>query len=223
MAQVERFEVLCVDDGSTDDTADLLGRHQVDWLRVIRLPVRSGQSAALSAGIDAARYDVIGRMDGDLQTSPDDFEPLLQELARGPDCVHGVRAHRYDSVVRRLSSRVANAVRRKVLGDPFLDIACPLTVFRKECVRHALRVDSFHRFLPYHIQLQGYGVTQVPVRHFPRQAGHTKYGVADRVTIGITSLLAMRWFARHHNNRRHEGHEGHERHDGMNGPSGMTA
>jgi glycosyltransferase involved in cell wall biosynthesis len=198
LSLVDRFEVVFVDDASTDDTAGLLAQHRFDWLTLVSLPKRGGQSAALSAGIDVARHDVVGRIDGDLQTSPDDFDLLLHGLAHGFDCAHGVRAQRYDSVTRRVSSRVANAVRRRVLGDPFFDIACPLTVFRKECVRHVPRVDSFHRFLPYLIQLQGCTVTQVPVRHFPRLAGQTKYGVLDRLGIGITSLLAMRWYARHH-------------------------
>jgi len=198
---VDQFEVICVDDGSTDGTARLLAAARSPSVVVVTLPRRSGQSAALARGIGAARYDVIGRLDGDLQTSPDDFEHLLPWLDRGFDCAHGVRQKRQDTMVRRLSSRIANGIRRRVLGDAFQDISCPLTVFRKRCVDNLTLFDSFHRYLPFLIRMQGYPVTQVPVRHFPRVAGRTKYGIANRVGVGLVSLFVVRWLSRRHLSR----------------------
>ena len=194
---VGRFEVVCVNDGSNDGTAAQLERHRADWVTVITLPTRRGQSTALSYGLDAARYDVLARMDGDLQTTPEDFERLLPLLEQGFDCVHGIRVKRHDSMVRRWSSLIANAVRRAVLRDGFQDIACPLTVFRRACLERVPRFEPFHRYLPFLISMQGFAVTQVPVRHFPRLAGRAKYGIANRLAIGLTSLFVIRWLSRH--------------------------
>ena len=197
-AHVDRYEVLCVDDGSTDRTAELLSRAQSDTVVCLRLPTRSGQSAALARGIGAARYEILGRMDGDLQTSPDDFDLLLPWLEQGYDCAHGIRAPRQDTWVRRQSSRIANSFRRWVLGDEFQDISCPLTVFRRQCVEHLTLFNSFHRYLPYLVQMQGYAVRQIPVRHFPRLAGTPKYGISNRLGVGLTSLFVVRWMAKHY-------------------------
>jgi len=189
---VEAFEVVCVNDGSTDGTAGLLEQHRADWLRIVTLPHRCGQSVALAAGLFAARHEVLARIDGDLQTTPDDFEAMLPLLERGVDCVHGVRARRHDSLARRWSSVVANAVRRAVLRDGFRDISCPLTVFRRACATALVQFDAMHRYLPLLIAARAYLVVEVPVRHFPRSAGTTKYGVVDRIGVGLRSLLVVR-------------------------------
>lgn len=195
---VQSWELICVNDGSTDATAERLAEVVDDRVVVVTLPERRGQSAALAHGFWAARGDVIGRIDGDLQTTPDDFGPLLALLTtQGWDAVHGVRQARCDPALRRWSSRVANAVRRLVLHDTFDDIGCPLTVFRRECLEGLMLFTSFHRYLPYLMEVAGYRVTQMPVRHFPRTADAPKYGVVDRVGVGITSLLAVRWLTRH--------------------------
>jgi glycosyltransferase involved in cell wall biosynthesis len=196
IALVDRFEIVCVDDGSRDRTAEALEQHRTEHTRIVTLPTRHGQSAATAAGIGAARYDVIGRLDGDLQTDPDDFEPLLTALAEGHDCAHGVRLDRQDSPVRRWSSVIANAARRAFLGDRFRDVSCPLTVFRKACLEHVPTFDSLHRYLPYLIEMQGYRVTEVPVRHLPRIAGRSKYGVWNRLGVGVRSLFLVRRLAR---------------------------
>lgn len=193
---VDQFEIICVDDGSTDRTGELLLRGRSDRLVVLSIPGRSGQSAALARGIAAARYDIIGLLDGDLQTTPDDFALLLPWLERGFGCVHGIRTNRQDPLVRRASSLVARVVRQLVLGDDFQDISCPLSVFRKACLTGVPLFDPFHRYLPYLIQVGGYAVKQVPVRHFPRIAGRTKYGIANRLGPGLRSLLAVRRLAR---------------------------
>ncbi len=207
---VERFELICVDDGSTDGTAALLAPARGESVVVVSLPRRSGQSAALARGIGAARYEIIARMDGDLQTSPEDFDQLLPWLGRGFDCVHGVRVDRQDPWLRRWSSRVANRFRRWVLGDPFEDISCPLSVFRRDCVAEITLFTPFHRYLPYLVAMQGYTVKQVPVRHFPRVAGSAKYGISNRLLAGLVSVFVVRWLSRHYLPRRSGGHDGHE-------------
>jgi len=203
--RVRRFELVCVDDGSADDTRARLERARTDRVVVLSHPTRRGQSGALATGIAAARYDVVGVMDADLQTTPDDFVPLLQRLDQGFDCAHGIRVQRRDPVLRLLSSRVANAVRRLVLGDPFYDIGCPLSVFRRGCLEGVPLFEPFHRYLPFLIQMQGYRVTQVPVRHFPRAAGQTKYGIVNRLGVGLRSLLHVRRLARRYAGARPNG------------------
>lgn len=202
---VSRFELICVDDGSRDATRARLDLGKTGDVVVLSHPVRRGQSAALATGIAAARHEIVGVMDGDLQTTPDDFEPLLAELDRGFDCAHGVRVNRKDPAIRLLSSRIANGVRRLVLGDGFRDIGCPLSVFRRRCLDGLTLFDSFHRYLPYLIQMQGYRVTQVPVRHFPRAAGQAKYGISNRLGVGLRSLWFVRRLARQYAPRPREG------------------
>ena len=198
---VEEYEILCVNDGSTDRTGAALRKHATGDTRIVTRAARGGKSAALAAGLEAARYDIVGLLDADLQTTPDDFEPMLERLEAGFDCAHGIRVNRQDNVLRRWSSRVANGIRRRILSDPFRDISCPLTVFRKQCLERVTLFEPFHRYIPFLIQMQGYRVAEVPVRHFPRIAGRAKYGVSNRIWIGVTSLLAVRWLARHHTPR----------------------
>lgn len=194
---IAEFEIICVDDGSTDGTLDLLNQQRDPRARILSMPSRSGQSAALARGLHEARFGVIGTMDGDLQTAPDDLAVLLEQLGRGYDCASGIRVDRADPWIRRWSSVVAKRIRHAVLGDSFQDISCPLIVFHRRCLEHVPLFDAFHRYLPFLIELQGFRVAQVPIRHFPRTAGRTKYGVANRWWIGITSLLVVRWLAKH--------------------------
>ena len=197
---VADFEIVCVDDGSDDATLARLKTHETSQTSVVSLPENSGQSAALAAGIRAAKYEVVGVIDGDLQTTPDDFEKLLGVLVEGHDFVNGIRGDRRDTRVKKASSSMANWFRRKMLGDSFTDIGCPLKVFRKECVDRMTLFNSFHRYLPHLVELQGFRVTEVSVRHFPRVAGKTKYGIFDRLWIGLQSLYVVRWLGKNYIN-----------------------
>lgn len=196
-----RYEVVIVDDGSTDGTgerlADLAREHPV--LRPLRLPSHRGQTAALLAGFREAAGDVIVTLDGDLQNDPADIPRLLERLP-GSDAVVGVRVRRNDPWLRRVSSRVANAVRNRVTGEAIADTGCSLRAFRRGCAAAVPPFDGMHRFLPTLFRIAGYRVVEVPVRHRPRVAGRTKYGVWNRACRASYDLLVVRWMKRRHLN-----------------------
>jgi glycosyltransferase involved in cell wall biosynthesis len=194
--RVHDFEILCVDDGSRDQTLTLLRNSAADHVHVLALDRRRGKEVALAAGIDHARYDVIALLDADLQTTPDDLGLLFERLEAGFDCVNGNRIERHDSWLKRVSSRVANRVRRFLLGDSSRDINCPLKVVRAECLRSIPRFRAWHRYIPHLAALGRYRVAEVPVRHFPRTAGRSKYGVRNRLWVGLQSLAIVWWLTR---------------------------
>lgn len=187
-------EVVLVDDGSTDGGWQLaveLSRNE-SRLRRGRLPRRQGQSAALAAGFAMARGRWLVTMDADCQNDPRD---ILEMLPYGEQCelVCGVRVDRHDSLLRKLSSRVANKVRGWFLGDGISDTGCSLKMMRRELVRRLPTFNGMHRFLPALLQLQGARVIEIPVHHRSRQHGRSKYGVHNRLWRGIIDLLAVRW------------------------------
>jgi dolichol-phosphate mannosyltransferase len=191
------FELLVVDDGSHDGSAERLHalRGGFPELRCLHMARRSGQSAALLAGLRAARGSWIATMDGDLQDDPAEI-PRLRGLAGEADAVVGVRATRRDSPLRRLSSRVANAARNLVTGDRIEDIGCAMRVFRRECVSAIPPYDGMHRFVPTLFRMAGYRVVEVGVNHRPRRRGRSKYGVWNRLFRSFCDLLAVRWMSK---------------------------
>jgi glycosyltransferase involved in cell wall biosynthesis len=193
------FEVLFVDDGSTDGTfAVLAGLARADRrLRVLRFRRNAGQTAALDAGFRAARGDVIITLDADLQNDPADIPRLLAALAAS-DVACGWRINRRDPWTKRVASRVANRVRQTVTGDGIHDTGCTLKAFRREALARLRLYRGMHRFLPALVRLDGFRVTEVPVGHRPRRAGQSKYGNWGRLWTGLADLWAVRWMARRH-------------------------
>ena len=193
-------EVLVVDDGSTDQSRGRLlawkQRRQAAWLRILRLAANRGQSAAVCAGVDRARSDLILMMDGDLQNDPRDFAAMLA-LLEGGACagVSGIRAQRRDSFVRRVSSRIGNAVRNAITGDRVTDSASGIKAFRRDVLLALPRFSGMHRFLPTLARYTGAVVREIPVNHRPRHAGTAKYGIGNRAWRGLKDCLAMRWLA----------------------------
>jgi glycosyltransferase involved in cell wall biosynthesis len=193
-------EVIAVDDGSTDGSLEELHRlrtaHSV--LRVVSFERRSGQSAALSAGFDAATGAVVVTLDADGQNDPRDIPALLAALDRDPSlgAAVGYRQRREDTGWKRLQSRVANVVRNWITRDGMRDTGCSLKAMRRERLTAVPRFDGMHRFLPALIQATGGSVCEMPVAHRPRRAGQSKYGMWDRALRGIPDALAVRWFRR---------------------------
>ena len=191
----EPAEIVVVDDGSTDDTRQVLAalRPRHADLRVVRLRRNAGQSAAFLAGFETARGEIVVTLDADLQNNPADIPGMLQSLA-GYDAVLGVRHKRRDPLVRRVSSRVANAVRRAVTGDGLSDVGCSLKAMRREHLGDLPRFNGVHRFFGTLLVWKGCRVLELPVDHRPRRAGVTKYGLRNRAVRTFLDLLAMRWY-----------------------------
>jgi dolichol-phosphate mannosyltransferase len=196
------YEIVYVDDGSTDETTaavKALGR-DFPRLRLIRHRQSAGQSAAIRSGVKAARAPWIATLDGDGQNDPADI-PHLWQIARSapeeaPLLVAGWRRKRRDSAMKRLSSRLANLVRRAFLGDGTPDTGCGLKVFRRELFLDLPFFDHCHRFLPALVRRAGGRTVSVPVNHRPRARGRSNYGMLDRLFVGIADLAGVMWLMR---------------------------
>ncbi len=191
------YECLFVNDGSTDGTGALLDELAAGEprLRPIHLAHNLGQSAALYAGLQAARGEYMVTMDGDLQNDPADVPKVLALLAEY-DCVCGYRATRHDSWVRRMSSRIANRARNAVLHDGVRDTGCGLKGFRRGCLPHFLPFNGLHRFFPAFVRAGGLSLVELPVQHRPRVAGVSKYGIGNRLGRGLFDLVGVAWLRR---------------------------
>ena len=198
----EAFETLFIDDGSDDGTPAALEALIADHpeLRVLRHRESCGQSSAIATGVAAARAPIIITMDGDGQNDPADMPALLaryREAAAGDlMMVAGQRMKRRDTWLRRLSSRVANSVRAGLLGDATPDTGCGLKVFSRTAFLEMPRFDHMHRVLPALMQRRGGQVVSVPVGHRPRLRGTSKYGVWNRLWVGIFDLVGVMWLQR---------------------------
>ena len=200
------YEVIIVDDGSTDRTAAVLADLAVEYsrLRVLRMrntPPRAGngQSAAFHAGIRAARGAVIVMLDADCQNDPADIPSMLERLsAAGADMIQGDRsADRRDNLVRRVSSHIGRLSRRVLLGDTIRDTGCSLRAMRHCVAVHLpLQYRGMHRFIPLIARQLGFTVVEMPVHHRPRNAGRTKYGIANRAWPAFFDCFAVRWMRR---------------------------
>jgi len=188
------FEVLMVDDGSRDRSAEIIRQFAAAdrRVRLVSLKANAGETAATDAGLRRARGQWIVTMDADLQNDPRDIPPLVGHLDRW-DAATGWRVKRDDSVVRRASSRVANAVRNALSEEDIRDSGCTFRAFRRECLRGLVLYRGLHRFIPTLLRLHGYRVVEVPVHHRPRRFGASKYGIANRAFVAFVDLLVIRW------------------------------
>ncbi|MGE4286565.1 MAG: glycosyltransferase family 2 protein [Phycisphaerae bacterium] len=190
------FEIIVVDDGSTDDQLEVLAPvfEEITELRVVCFAKNTGQSAGVAAGIKAARGEIIAMVDSDLQNDPASIPDMLGYIERGEcDMVNGWRKERNDPPVKLLSTRIANGVRNALTHESIHDSACGLKVFRAQCVRDIRFFTGLHRFIPTLVKLEGYRVKEVPVRHRPRVAGESKYGVGNRAFRALRDTFAIRW------------------------------
>lgn len=191
----ESYEIIYVDDGSTDRSFQILRdiQSQNPRLRIIKFDKNYGQTAAIDAGLRAAKGKYAITMDGDLQNDPRDIPRLLQKAMEGFDMVCGYRKKRKDDIIRKLSSKIANAVRNKVTRENIIDTGCSLKLFSTKYIKNLKLYEGMHRFLPTLMRLEGAKVAQIPVNHFPRKFGTTKYGIGNRLWKSIKDLLAVRW------------------------------
>ena len=195
------YEIVYVDDGSSDATAERLAEAGKGFprLRVLRHRQQSGQSTALWTGVRHARAPWIATLDGDGQNDPADI-PKLLALALDPDLkldlVAGHRVTRRDSVVQRLASRIANGVRSRMLHDDTPDTGCGLKLFSREVFLALPYFDHMHRFLPALVLRGGGRVRSVPVNHRPRQRGRSHYGINNRLWVGLVDLVGVIWLRR---------------------------
>jgi len=191
------FETIFVDDGSSDRTPEVLAELAAadPRVRVLLQTPNRGQSAALASGWEAARAPVVVTLDADLQNDPADIPRLLERLGEF-DVVCGVRTDRKDTWVRRISSKIANAVRNRVTGDSVTDVGCTLRACRIEYLRLVPVWNGMHRFLPALLEMAGARVTEIPVRHRARRFGTPKYGIHNRLWRGIADLFGVRWLQR---------------------------
>ena len=207
------YEIILVDDCSTDGSWAQLQqlRSENPRLRALRHSLRCGQSTAIWNGVKAARAAVVATLDGDGQNDPADLPALLQALQEantganagvndGADrrvaMVAGWRTHRKDSAVKLLSSRIANGIRRSLLRDGTPDTGCGIKVFYRDVFIGLPYFDHMHRFLPALVQRTGRTVISAPVKHRPRLRGKSKYGIWNRLWVGIVDLLGVAWLMR---------------------------
>jgi len=184
-------EFIFVDDGSADRTVERI--EAAPNLRMIRFEKNAGQSAAIYAGLQAARGAILVLIDGDLQNDPADIPKLVDEVSRGADLVCGYRAQRRDTRVKRLTSRIANAVRSRYTKDGVRDTGCTLKAMRRECVGALVPFKGMHRFIPALIKDAGYRLVEIPVNHRPRRFGQTKYGLGNRAVRATIDMFGVRW------------------------------
>jgi len=203
------FEIIFIDDGSTDATAATVvsTRSRVPEIRLLRHSRQCGQSSAVHTGVREARAEWIVTLDGDGQNDPADIPALLSALSASDQqapgkppgkvrLVMGHRTTRKDTWLRRISSRVANGVRGRMLNDGTPDTGCGIKLFHRGTFLDLPRFDHMHRFLPALFQRAGSKVVSVPVHHRPRTRGVSKYGLRNRLFVGITDLFGVMWLIR---------------------------
>jgi dolichol-phosphate mannosyltransferase len=191
------YELLLVDDGSSDRTAEIIGTQFANWRegRLIQLSRNCGQAAALFHGMKQARGRVVILLDGDGQNDPRDIPKILAPLSE-VDIVVGIRAERRDSFVRRAMSRLANAARSRILGDGVVDSGCGIKAFHRRVVDAFIPMRTLYSFIPALAISAGFSLRQVPVRHRQRSGGKSKYGVRQFLWKPLLDLAGVWWFTR---------------------------
>lgn len=188
------YEIVVIDDASTDDTPKVLENLAYRYSCVVhyRMARQSGQSTALSAGFDLACGQIVATMDADLQNDPVDLPRLISKIGEF-DCAIGWRRDRKDPLSKRVISKIANTVRNWTTGETVKDTGCGLKAFRSECLQKIHRFDGMHRFFPTLVKMHGYTVVEVPVHHRPREHGRTHYNIFNRSIRPMMDLMAVRW------------------------------
>jgi glycosyltransferase involved in cell wall biosynthesis len=189
-----KYEMVYVNDGSRDGSSSIINDYAADIenLKVLHFTENNGQTAAFLAGFKIAEGDYIITLDADLQVDPEDVFKLIPYL---DDCdmVVGMRSNRNDGLKKKISSLVGNGVRNLLTGETISDTGCPLKIFKNEISRYFYPFSGMHRFYPTLARINGYTVKEVPVNHYPRKFGNSKYGIANRIWVGLLDTFAVRW------------------------------
>ena len=190
----DSYEIIMIDDGSTDGSSEILDREASvnGHVKVYHFTENNGQTAALSAGFKICSGDLVVTMDSDLQTDPEDIYHLMGYID-DYDMINGKRETREDGLKRKISSLVGNGMRNFITGDNIQDTGCPLKLFKKEVVKSYVLFEGMHRFLPTLAKMNGFRVIEIPVRHYDRKFGKSKYGVFNRAFKGLKDAFAVRW------------------------------
>lgn len=193
-AHWQRFEVIFVDDASTDGSTEWLRElaRRDARVRYVRFKLRRGLTAALDAGYHRARGPIVVTMDSDLQSDPADIPRLVAAL-QDADAATGWRVHRHDTWLKRFSSRIGNFIRNRITRETVRDSACTLRAMRRACTTALPPYDGLHRFVPTLLRIAGYRVVEVPVTHRARRFGESKFGVRNRAWRAFRDLLFVRW------------------------------
>jgi glycosyltransferase involved in cell wall biosynthesis len=193
------YEMIFVDDGSSDGSLRVLkeATSRYPLLRIIKLKQNRGLSTALLAGMREARGEKMVTLDADLQNDPEDIPRLLGYLDQY-DMATGWRQKREDPWLKKISSKIANAIRNRLSGEEIRDSACTLRAFKRECVQNIPVFNGMHRFLSTLVKIEGYRILEVPVIHHPRKFGKSKYNIRNRMVRAFIDLLAVRWMKNRH-------------------------
>lgn len=191
---LKKTQILFVNDGSSDNSQQLIEEICINNqdFSFIQFEKNYGLSTAIKAGFNNTTTEFVGYMDADLQTTPEDFNLLLKEISNY-DLVTGVRTNRKDSFTKKISAKIANGIRCSITHDGMDDTGCPLKVFKTEFAKNIPMFKGLHRFLPAMILLQNGKIKQVPVQHFPRIAGKSKYGFWNRLLGPFIDCFAFLW------------------------------
>ncbi len=187
------YEIIFVNDGSTDNTKDELIKIKDKRVSVIHLNERSGQSFALFTGLKNAKNKVIATLDADLQDNPEEIPRLLKKLNGGYDLVCGWRHKRNDNFVKKVSTKIGDYINNSFLDIELHDNNCPLKVFKKECMENIIFFRNIHRFIPILARMQGHKICEEKVEHYPRIHGKSKYGIHNRIFGNLKTLFIIKF------------------------------
>ncbi len=200
LKQMEKpYEMIFVDDGSTDGSRKILKRliSQYPRIRILGLRTNCGETAAGAAGLKEARGEIIITMDADLQNDPNDI-PRMIDYLKEYDMVTGWRQKREDSWIKRITSKIANGIRNWLTGETIRDSGCTFRAYRRECLQNLKLYKGMHRFMPTLVRMEGYKVIEIPIGHHPRKFGVSKYTTWNRMWRAFVDLLAVRWMKSRH-------------------------